>query len=365
MKILVVGDGHSELHERPVIRALQELGHEAEGFLWHRYFKPPPISLVRGILRLFSRAQDKFVRGPAVDRLNADLLQIAGDLRPDLLFVYRGTHIKASTLKRIRLIVPGVVIAGYNNDDPFGPAQPHYRWRHFLDCLPDYDVVLAYRHHNLEDFTRHGAKRVRLLRSWYVPARNHPVLLTPEDERRFRTEVVFVGHYEDDGRVELLEAIVAQGFRLRLFGPERYWDPVLSRSSVLKHLRPVQPVWGDDYNKALCGAKVALCFFSRLNRDTYTRRCFEIPATGTLMLSEYSDDLATLFVEGREADYFRSREEMIHKLRLYLDDKEQRESVARAGLLRMTRDGHDVKSRMADLLSWMTQSGLLRAHADV
>ena len=46
-------------------------------------------------------------------------------------------------------------------------------------------------------------------------------------------------------------------------------------------------------------------FFSRLNRDTYTRRCFEIPAAGTLMLCDYSDHAATLFAPGREADFFR------------------------------------------------------------
>ncbi len=365
MRILVAGDGHSELHEQPVIRTLRALGHEAQGFLWSAYFKLPAETLGGRLSRLLLRAQDKFVRGPVVTRLNTDLLRTVATMRPDLLLIYRGTHVQARTLRDIRGLVPGIVIAGYNNDDPFGPGQPHYRWRHFLDCLAEYDVALAYRHHNLQDFQNHGAKRVRLLRSWFIPERNHPVTLTAQDEAAYAADVVFVGHYEDDGRVELLEAVVKQGFRLRLFGPGYDWDPVLSRSSVLKHLRPVRLVWGEDYNKALCGAKVALCFFSRLNRDTYTRRCFEIPATGTMMLSEHSDDLATLFAEGRDADYFRSTEELISKLTLYVGDENLRRAVAQAGRLRVKADGHDLESRLRDLLGWMVESGLFPkgAHA--
>lgn len=359
MRILVAGDGHSELHEQPVLETFRALGHDARGFLWHGYFRPPAGALARRLLWPFYRAQDKFVRGPMVSRLNRDLVRLAAEFRPELLFVYRGTHVTATALRSIRSLVPGISIAGYNNDDPFGPGQPGYRWRHFLDCLPEYDIALAYRHHNLDDFTRHGARRVRLLRSWFIPERNHPVRLAPQDSEQFASDVVFAGHYENDGRVELLEAVARQGWRLRLFGPANYWNPVLARSVVLRHLRPVRQVWGEEYNKALCGAKVALCFFSRLNRDTYTRRCFEIPATGTLMLSEYSDDLASLFAEGLEADYFRSKEEMLAKLAHYIGDDARRHAIAAAGMARVSADGHDIRSRLRELLDWMTTAGLL------
>jgi spore maturation protein CgeB len=91
---------------------------------------------------------------------------------------------------------------------------------------------------------------------------------------------------------------------------------------------------------------------SKLNRDTYTRRCFEIPATGTLMLSEYSDDLATLFRPGEEADYFASPEEMVDKIRLYIADAPRRARVAAAGQRRVATDGHDVVSRMRQVIAW-------------
>jgi spore maturation protein CgeB len=213
---------------------------------------------------------------------------------------------------------------------------------------------LAYRHHNVTDFIRAGAKRVRLLRSWFVPERNHPVTLSREDQERFGCDVAFVGHNEPDERVEYLEEVVRQGFSLRLYGPGYDWDPVISKSSWLRHLTPVRLVWGEEYNKALCGAKVTLCFLSKLNRDTYTRRCFEIPATKTFLMAEYSDDLASIYKEGAEAEFFRSKQELVTKLRTYIDNAEWRASVALAGYDRVIADSHDVVSRMRQVLEWAT-----------
>ncbi|MFZ2412564.1 MAG: glycosyltransferase [Candidatus Methanoperedens sp.] len=360
MKILVAGDWHSELHEKGVYQAFKELGHEAYRFSWHEYFKPESNRncLLHVIESLSKRFQNKFIIGSIISKINAAFIRTVYEHQPDVIFLYRGTHIKPDTLRLIKKNLPTTVLVGYNNDDPFAENHPFWLWRHFLASIPEYDMILAYRHHNIEDFKRAGAKQVHLLRSWFIPWRNHPVTLSHEELEQFACDIVFVGHYEPDGRLGMLEEIVRQGFHLRLFGPGYDWDPVLRKSAVLRSLVPVKLVWGDEYNKALCGAKVALCFLSKMNRDTYTRRCFEIPATGTFMLSEYSDDLATLYKEGVEADFFRSREELIAKLKRYLEDETPRQSVAAAGYHRVISDGHDVVSRMKQVLEWINQSNI-------
>ena len=351
MRVLVAGDGHSELHEAPVCGAFKTLGHEVHHFFWFQYFTGRAGNFAP-LQRVLSRCQNKFLVGPIVDRLNADLIHSVETIRPDLVFIYRGTHIKRETLRAIKHRAPSSVVIGYNNDDPFARGHPFWLWRHFLASLAEYDLVLAYRHHNVDDFLRAGAKQVRLLRSWFVSERNHPVVLSSEDQAKFGCDVVFVGHYEPDQRVECLEEIVKQGFSLKLYGPGYDWDPVIAKSPWLRQLSPVQLVWGEDYNKALCGAKVALCFLSKLNRDTYTRRCFEIPSTKTLMFSEYSDDLASLYKEGTEAEFFRSKSELLAKLQTYVASDQQRDSVAQAGHQRVIADGHDVVSRMRQVLQW-------------
>lgn len=351
MKILVVGDGHSAIHEVAVVDAFKKLGHEVEPFYWQSYFNSQT-----PVVRLWQRVQNKFLIGPVLNKLNADLIEAATKFEPKLIFIYRGTHITPRTISRIKKRLPGCVVYGYNNDDPFAGGHPPWLWRHFLKSVPRYDLVFAYRHHNLDDFIKIGAKRVELLRSWYIPELNHVIALSGMDKFKYDCDVVFVGHYENDGRLEFLEEISRNGYDLRLFGPPYEWNHLLVKSKELKHLAPVNLVWNDEYNKALCGAKIALCFFSKLNRDTYTRRCFEIPATGTLLLSEYSDDIASLYQAGGEADFFKNKEEMIWKIKLYLSDDNLRSHVSANGNQRVINDGHDIVSRMARVLDFVALS---------
>ena len=356
MRILIAGDWHSEVHEEGVSQAFRTLGHETIEFPWHRYFKPASDSLWERLLaRPFRKAQNKYLAGPLIARLNNELLDEVRISKPDVVFVYRGTHVLARTLRAIKRLHPAVMLIGYNNDDPFAPHYPGWLWRHFLTGLPEYDLMLAYRWRNVDDFYRAGAKQVKLLRSWFIPERNHPVQLAAAERLRYGCDVVFIGHYEDDGRRGFLEEVVRQGWTLKLYGPGYDWDPVIRDSPELREQVPVKLVWGEEYNKALCGAKIALCFLSKLNRDTYTRRCFEIPATGTLMLSEYTDDLAGLFRAGEEADFFRSQDEMVEKLKQYLADDALRTRVAQAGRDCVVSHGHDVVSRMGQVLQWVDE----------
>jgi hypothetical protein len=354
LKILVAGAWFSAIHESALAGAFERLGHEVVRFPWQPYFAPAHEAL-SGACAAWLRFQDKYLWGPRFTRLNHDLLALAQREQPDLLFVYRGTHITPRTLAAVKSSVPRCVLASYNNDDPFGPAQPPWYWRHFVAALARYDLALAYRRHNLAEFQTHGAKRVELLRSWYIPAQNRRIPLSDAERERYECDVVFVGHYEADHRVACLEEVVRRGWRLKLFGPGYEWDAVLRDNPLLKHLVPVQLVWQDDYNRALSGAKAALCFLSKLNRDTYTRRCFEIPATGALLLSERTSDLQTLFAEDGDAAYFSDAAELGVQLDRYLRDDALRERVAANGHARLLRDGHDVDARARKVLGWVEQ----------
>ena len=255
MRVVVAGDWHSSIHEQPAYEALIRLGHEARRFSWHGYFRSTGPAQIRSLESAWKKIQNKYLFGPLMARLNRDFVASVVEWRPELLFVYRGTHITKATLENIRKGSPETFLIGYNNDDPFSPTQPHWAWRHFLAAVPAYDLMLAYRHRNIADFRKVGAKEVRLLRSWFVPEINHPVELQPNDKASYESDVVFIGHYEADNRLAYLDAIAAMGIKLRVFGPEY---PNNLGFKHLKVLSPIRSVRGEEYNKALCGAKIAL-----------------------------------------------------------------------------------------------------------
>ena len=67
-----------------------------------------------------------------------------------------------------------------------------------------------------------------------------------------------------------------------------------------------------------------------------------------------------MFREDEEAAYFRTKEEFIQKLDLYLTDDKRRSSVARSGYQRVISDGHDIVSRMKSMLSMVIVTELQR-----
>jgi len=345
MKILLAGDWHSGIHEESAFQAMKNLGHEVTAFAWFQYFKQGS-----SISHLLGRAQNKYLLGPTIDRLNHDLARMALKVRPDIIFIYRGTHVYPRTLMQLRQSNPRAIIVGYNNDDPFSPAYPRWVWRHFLASIPEYDVLFAYRQHNVEDFTRAGARSAQLLMPWFTDSLHHPMTLSASELEKFKSDVCFIGHFEPDERVEYLREVSRAGVNLKIWGPSEGWADALRGIPELRNQLPVVPVRGTDYVRALSGAKIALAFFSKLNRDVYTRRSFEIPATGTFMLSAHSPQIEKLFQEKVEASYFRSADELVSKTLHYLHYNNERESIARGGYERVHSDGHESIERMRQML---------------
>ena len=349
MRLLLAGSWQYYIYEAACAEALERLGVQVERFAWGSYFS--------GIL---GQAQAKWVfPSPAMLRLNRDFLCYAVAAQPDVVFVWRGTHILPETLHAIRSRT-GALLVAYNNDDPFGPqkhqrAPFHHRWlwKHYLESISVYDLHFVYRKVNLEEIKAAGAKKASLLMSYCVPYLHRPMMLSVQDQAKYSCDVVFVGHYEDDGRVDSLRALVAAGLKVKLFGP-RYWTKKVL-GPLANYFGPIQEVTGVEYAKALCGADMALCFLSRLNRDTYTRRCFEIPACGCLLLSERTEDLQALYTEGQEAVYFSTPPELVEQALWLKGNPERAHAIAAAGHRRLLRDNHSVDGRMKSVLTILAE----------
>ena len=190
--------------------------------------------------------------------------------------------------------------------------------------------------------------------SYYLPWFDYPRKLSHEEHNLWGCDVVFAGHCENDMRLECIARLAHENIQVRTYGNEHNWKRALPKE-VHTEVKSKPAVFGEDYRKALCGAKIALSFFSKWNRDQYTRRVFEIPACGVFLLSERTPVMQELFAEGIEAEFFTSADECLDKVRFYLNNGAARKQITQAGYYRVTTSGHDIYSRM---IQWLEDVSL-------
>lgn len=341
---MIVGNWLWSHYEDSFSRGLSALGVQVEKIQISQYFS--------GRFGKLQSAIPAF--GPALLKVNKRVVDEAKKIRPDYTLFWRPTHIVTTTLLKLR--GANVRTISYNNDDPFGPSthgnvpwHHHFLWRLYLRSLPNYDLNFFYRKVNCEEAKKHGAKHAAILLPYFLPWQDKPMELTKTEQKCYDTDVVFAGHFEPDGRDESLYLLQAAGIKVKVWGGKEW-----ARSELVSSLNngmPIRPANGLEYRKAISGAKVCICFLSKLNRDKYTRRCFEIPAMGRVLLAERTDELTKLFKEDEEASFFSSKGELIQKAKWLLGRPDARERIAKGGLRRVWADHHDVVSRADQFLA--------------
>jgi spore maturation protein CgeB len=204
-------------------------------------------------------------------------------------------------------------------------------------------------------YYKHGAKKVDLFRGYFVPTLHKQLEKTEYENSEFSCDVIFVGHYEEDGRFEMVDSLANEGINIKIYGPngatkKNGWGEVLLKSKNLKN-QHVRFLRGEEYVKAINAAKIGLCFLSKLNNDTYTTRCFEIPACGTALFSEWSEDLEMIFENDVNAVLFRTKEELVEKVKYYLSHPIELAALTQRGKDLVNEKGHDIFSRVSSLVN--------------
>jgi spore maturation protein CgeB len=340
LKVLVVQGAFEDMYEPAWCRGLQELGAETELFRSHTYTLP-------GVL---GRIERRVLAGPGVSRLKRALLARVRAWRPDVTLLYQGHYFNSAVVRELR---EHTFVTGYHNDDPFGVKRNILRYRHFHRALREYNGFHAYRMPNVDELLAAGVSHVKLLLPYFRPWIDYPRSLTADERQRWSCDVCFAGHLEPDERITYVSAMARSEITFRLYTHAAEVRRLLP-ADVCHRIGPTQVARDDDYRKALCGSRIALSFYSRWNRDQYTRRSFEIPACGVFLLSERTEAMTSLFQEGVEAEYFSSSDELLDKARFYLKHESQRMAIAQRGHDQVVRAGHDIRSRMKQWLEDVT-----------
>lgn len=336
------------------LRALQRLGHDVHGV--------NTTTPWRQATWLARQVQRRTEVGSILDQVNVGIIEAAHAFKPDLIWAEKQEYLRSATLQELK--ERGIRTVHFTPDPYFSLSWKRTRtmdaaFRHF-------DVLIYCKNYERQEYSRLGARLI------YMPLGYCDEVHRPmaSDDARWKCNFGFLGGWEPR-RETYLRELVAAGLNLKIWGG--YWEFLRDgRWSVRRHiilkqlaggqsfrfhrdelLSPClqgQEIYEQDYAKALTGSKIGVGFLRKICPDEHTTRTFEIPACGSMLLADRSEEHESLFVEGREAEFFSSLEEFIEKAKFYSSRDETRQRIANAGRQRCINSQYSYFHRLKKVI---------------
>jgi spore maturation protein CgeB len=357
MKILFLGPIAEGQTSQMRMRALQRLGHEVVG-----------VETAAPWLRaswLTRQTQRRLSRGSIIDGINRAVLDAAAAFRPELVWGEKQEYLRPETLETLG--AAGAVRVHFTPDPYF---VLDWRRTPVMDrSIGSYDALVYCKAYERADYEALG-KPLIYMPLGYCDETHRPL---PSDDPRWACAVGFLGGWEPR-REAMLRAVGGAVDDLKIWGG--YWDFLrdgrwsLRRQIILSRLaggddfriardarlaRAWQggEVYGDDYARALTAARIGVGFLRKTWPDQHTTRTFEIPACGSLLLADRTEEHQSFFEEGREAEFFSSEAELVDKARFYAANEAARATVAAAGRARCESGGYSYVERLRPVMSFV------------
>lgn len=270
-------------------------------------------------------------------RLDAEaeaiLLAQIEDFRPDLVLNQDLFHVDTRLARRIKAIGRPILIGQVGISPSHG------------EDWSVYDLMISQMAAVVDFFRAHGA-RAEVVHLAFEPGILDALPPPPAPE----FDVTFVGAVSADHqlRVAQLEA-VARRYDLKLFGSGLHSLPA---ASPLHHCYQGE-VWGVEMYQALRASRITLnSHIDMAGREAGNARLFEATGVGAFLLTDFKDNLHTLFAPEREVVAWRSVDDCLALIDRYLADDTARQSIARAGQAR-TFATHTFRRRVEEILAYV------------
>ena len=282
-------------------------------------------------------------RPTRLQEFSAKVLETCRNVQPKWLLTTGVAPLEEAALKEIGKL--HVRRMNYLTDDPWNRA---HRAPWFLRALPQYDYVFSPRRAILSDLRQLGCMSACHLPFAYEPELHFPESPANDSERaRFASDILFAGGADRD-RVPYMATLIHAGFQVALYGG--YWERYPQTAGSARGHADAQTL-----RKAVSAAKVSLCLVWRANRDGNVMRTFELPAMGACMLTEDTEEHREIFGDDGEAvSFFRTREEMVVKLRHLLAHNGERSRLKEAAHRVVTKGHNTYRDRLEAMLERVT-----------
>lgn len=267
---------------------------------------------------------------------NQELRVVCDQEKPDVLWIDTGEWLGRDTLQAIKQ--KGIFTVRHITDAlyPKNPLLLRMRRHRLRRTIKDFDLVFTTNEKESAELRGVMGSRIQLTDLGYDHRRFDSSPLSAEMRRKWSNEIIFVGHYEARTEAAIL-ALIRAGLPVTVYGHPP-WFRSENRDLLGTHLQP--SLSNEDYQAALKGTKIGLCFVSEWNHNQTAGRSFEIPGSGTFLLAMRTPHHLEYYREGVEAEFFGDHDELVRKARYYLEHATQRSEIAQRGHRRCVESGY-------------------------
>lgn len=294
-----------------------------------------------------------FARHPALMRLYAAFERAVMETEPDAIVVdncqpYHPDYLRNVPTYKVLRISDGPV-AAYDRD---------FAYLHAFDQILYHSPAYSPEMTMAEKLKYLGAKNsdlwlLGLFDAMFDATKTRESLRTANRD----IDVIFIGSLFP-GKMPLLAKVKkAFGRRCRIHGLAN-----LKRNAFfnLRYGFPgwIRPASFEEYVPLYQRAKIGINVHNRGDYTVGGYRLFDLPGNGVMQISDGGEYLSSFFEVGKEIVAHENADDLIDKIRYYLDRHDEREAIALAGYSRVIRD-HRIRHRLHQLAE-LIQRGMAR-----
>ncbi len=340
LRILFVGHYYLGSNARSMASALDRCGQIVQVVDPTRF-----IPMVKSALWL--KAVRRILTPSFAREFNDQVLRDLRSFEPALMVVYKGESLFPSTLEWARQ--KGILCV---NVFPDVSIFTHGPW--LPKSLPLYNHIFTTKSFGSKDLYKHlKLTNVSFLPHGFDPEVNKVMDPAALARPALQSDVSFIGTWSPK-KEAYLQAVAKtiNGNSFKIWGSQ--WGSATS-STVKPHIMG-QDIMGRVYPVALQSTKIIIALLSEARTgassgDLITSRTFDIPACGGFMLHERTPELLDYYVDGEEVACFGSEQELVEKVRFYLDHPAERERIRLAGHRRCAAE-NSIDARAQHIIDW-------------